>query len=72
MGASGKDDARITELKRVLLNRIADLELSKTLEVDDDKIDKAPEPADLVPPSSITEEGAPEEDIDKTSLDKLD
>jgi hypothetical protein len=68
----GKDDAGITELKRVLLNRIADLELSKTLETEDDKSDKAPEPADLVPPPSITEEGALEEDIDKASLDKLD
>ena len=70
--APGKDDASITELKRVLLNRIADLELSKTFETEDDKIDKSPGLADLVPPPSLTEEGAPEEDIDRTSLDKLD
>jgi hypothetical protein len=68
----GKDDASISDLKRALLNRIVDLELSKTLETKDEEIDKAPEPADLVPPSSITEERTPETDIDKTSIEKLD
>ena len=68
----GKDDASISDLKRVLLNRIVDLELSKTLETKDDEGDKAPEPADLVPPPSITEESTPETDIDKTSIEKLD
>ncbi|HUD14652.1 MAG TPA: hypothetical protein VMQ56_13450 [Terracidiphilus sp.] len=68
----GKDDASISDLKRALLNRIVDLELSKTLETKDDEGDKAPEPADLVPPPSITEESTPETDIDKTSIEKLD
>ena len=71
-GDPGKDDATIPELKRVVLNRIVDLELSKTLETEDDKIDKAPEPADLVPPPSMTEESPSEEGVDKTQLDKLD
>jgi hypothetical protein len=68
----GKDDASISDLKRVLLNRIVDLELSKTFEVKDDESDKAPEPAELIPPASITEESTPETDIDKTSIEKLD
>jgi hypothetical protein len=68
----GKDDASISDLKRVLLNRIVDLELSKTFEIKDDEIDKAPEPADLVPPASITEESTPETEIDRTPLEKLD
>jgi hypothetical protein len=68
----GKDDASISDLKRALLNRIVDLELSKTLETKDEEIDKAPEPADLVPPPSITEDRTLETDIDQTPLDKLD
>jgi hypothetical protein len=68
----GKDDASIFELKRALLSRIVDLELSKTIETNDDEIEKAPEPSDLVPPPSIGEERTPETDIDKTPLEKLD
>jgi hypothetical protein len=71
-GGPGKDDATITELKRVLLNRIADLELSKTLETEDEKIDKAPDLADLALPPSTTEEGSAGEHTEKTSLGKLD
>jgi hypothetical protein len=68
----GKDDASISELKRVLLNRIADLELSKTFYAQDDEIDEAPDPAELISPPSTTKEGTPEKDIDNTPLDKLD
>jgi hypothetical protein len=68
----GKGDGSISDLKRALLNRIVDLELSKTMETEDDEIDKAPEPADLVPPPSITEERTLETNIDKTLLEKLD
>lgn len=71
-GDPGKDGARISELKRVLLNRIADLEFSKTFESEDYRIEEAPEPAKLIPPPSMTEDGPPEKDIDKTSIDKLD
>jgi hypothetical protein len=66
------DDASINELKRVLLNRIADLELSKTIETEISEVEHALELVDLVAPPSMTEEGSLEEDIDKTLLDKLD
>jgi hypothetical protein len=71
-GDPGKDGASIADLKRVLVNRIADLELSKTLEPADAEIDEAYQPADLVPPLSITEEGRPEKSIDTIQLNKLD
>jgi hypothetical protein len=67
-----KDDASIVELKRVLLNRIADLELSKTLEKPNDERDKNSELADLVPSPSFVEDTALEEETEKTPLDKLD
>ena len=52
------DDAKsISELKRVLLNRIADLELTQILEkTTDGATDKPVQPADLVPPTSKVEE----------------
>jgi hypothetical protein len=59
-------------LKRVLLNRIADLELSKTLETENDEEDKNPERAGLVPSPSFVEDTALEEEVEKTPLDKLD
>jgi hypothetical protein len=71
-GDPGQDNVWISKLKRVLVNRIADLELSKTFESEDYEIDKAPEPADLIPPPSMAEEGAPGKGIDETPLDKLD
>ena len=66
------DDASINELKRVLLNRIADLELSKTIETEISEVEHVLELVDLVAPPSMPEEGSLEEDIDKTLLDKLD
>jgi hypothetical protein len=68
----GKDGASMADLKRVLVNRIADLELSKTLEPADAEMDEAHEAADLVPPPSRTEEGHPERAINTIQLDKLD
>jgi hypothetical protein len=68
----GQDETSIAVLKRVLVNRIADLELTKTFELAEAEIDKAHEPADLVPPPSITEEGTPEMTMDTVQLDKLD
>jgi hypothetical protein len=62
----------ISELKRVVLNRIADLELSKKLETADDEADNAPEPAALTSLPSITEEGAPEKELDLAPLDRFD
>jgi hypothetical protein len=66
------NDASISELKRVILNRIADLELAKKLETSDSEIDNAPGPADLVPPQSMAEEGPMEEANDQSQLEKLD
>jgi hypothetical protein len=66
------NDASISELKRVVLNRIADLELAKKLETTEDEIDNAPEPADLIPPPSMPEEDPSEEADDMTQLSKLD
>jgi hypothetical protein len=68
--ASG--DASIADLKRVLVNRIADLELVKTLEPDDVEVDEAPEPAHLIPPGSMTEESFHEMAGDSLQLEKLD
>jgi hypothetical protein len=66
------DDASISELKRVVLNRIADLELAKKLETADGEIDNAPKPADLIPPPLMAEEGPAEEAYDQTQLNQLD
>ena len=71
-GDPGNDDARISELKRVLLNRIADLELSKTFESEDYETDNAPAPDELIPPPSMTEESASEKAIEDIPLEKLD
>ena len=64
----------ISELKRVLLSRIADLELSKILEIADAETDNAPapEPADLVPPPSTIKHDQLDTAIEATELDKLD
>jgi hypothetical protein len=67
-----QDEESITELKRVLLNRIADLELSKTLETADDEAEEPPQAADLIMPAAKVEEGSPEELIDASELEKLD
>jgi hypothetical protein len=52
-----EDDAPISELKRVVLNRIADLELSNKLVTKVDEIDDALDPADLIPLPLMAEEG---------------
>ena len=52
-----KDPMSISELKRVLLSRFADLELAYILETTTDAAtDRAPDPVDLVPPPSTVEE----------------
>ena len=65
-------EASIADLKRVLVNRIADLELAKTLERADVEIDETPEPTDLIRPRSMTEEGSHEMAGDPLQLEKLD
>jgi len=68
--ASG--EASIADLKRILVNRIADLELAKTLEPAEAETDEDPEPSDLVPPQSKTEERSHEMAGDPLQLEKLD
>lgn len=68
----GRDEESITELKRVLLNRIVDLELSKTLETGESEIENKPEPAELVPPKTELEKASADQMIDSTQLEKLD
>jgi hypothetical protein len=68
--AQGPDS--MSELKRVLLNRIADLELSKTLETSDDETDEVPDRADLATHASMKDERVAEEAVDAVKLYKLD
>jgi hypothetical protein len=65
----------MSELKRVLLNRIADLELSKTLETGEPEAEEKPEPAELIAPQREAEKASPDQVIDpanSTELSKLD
>jgi hypothetical protein len=52
-----EDQESMSELKRVLLNRIADVEFSQRLEISDTANDWAPESADLTAVPSAMEEG---------------
>ena len=68
----GQEDGSISELKQVVLNRIIDLELSKTLVTEDDDSEEGRETADLaaLPPLA---ESLPAEDIPRDPLlEKLD
>lgn len=71
-GDARKNDTSISELKRVVLNRIADLELAKKLAIKDEEVDNAPEPADLIPLPPMAEEDPREEAVGEIQLDKLD
>jgi len=64
------NEESISELKRALLNRIADLELAKTLETTEPEVEKAPEPSELVPPHT-TEEGASADLINMEQLERF-
>ncbi len=67
------DPKTISELKRILLNRIANLELTQILDKSSDPAtDKATDPADLVPQPSTVEEDHPDVFIRDTNLDKLE
>jgi hypothetical protein len=65
-----QNEESISELKRILLNRIADLELAKTLETTETEDEKAPEPNELVSPHT-TEESASADFVDMEQLEKL-
>jgi hypothetical protein len=62
----------ISELKRVVLNRIADLELSKKLETTEHEADSDPESGDLTSLPSIAEKAATEKDLDLAPLERFD
>jgi len=70
--APGGGDVSMGELKRVLVNRIADLELTKTLVLAEAETDEAHEPSDLIPPQSRTGEGSHEMASDAIPIEKLD
>ena len=65
-----QNEESISELKRILLNRIADLELAKTLETTETEDEKAPEPNELASPHT-TEESASADFVDMEQLEKL-
>jgi len=69
-----QDPDSMSELKRVLLNRIADLELTKTLVTSDTEpeTEDRPEPADLAPLPTLAEETILDEAVDRSQLEKLD
>ena len=54
---SCEDEASISGLKRIVLNRIADLELTNKLETEVDEIDDAAESADFILLPLMAEEG---------------
>ena len=58
------------DLKRILLNRIAELEVTMALAPADGETESASNPAALVPPS-VTEVGPPQESTPGSELDKL-
>jgi hypothetical protein len=66
-----EDPKSISELKRVLLNRIADLELAQLLDTTNPSADK-PDPSELVPPPSTLEEAPQEGSSRDPDLEKLD
>ncbi len=65
------------ELKRILLARIADLEVAQALEAQAIEataapVETAPEPADLVPPPTAVDENKPGQPTSGANLEKLD
>ena len=70
--APAEDPESFADLKRILLSRIADLELAQMLETAEAATDKAPNAADLVPPPLAEEENHPEGPGKDTDLENLD
>jgi hypothetical protein len=69
---SDQDEASMAELKRVLLNRIADLELSQALERTAEITAEPPLPSELVPPTLAAEADPSPTPLDSAALEKLD
>ncbi|MGA2652513.1 MAG: hypothetical protein ABSF28_18415 [Terracidiphilus sp.] len=67
-----EEDASISELKQVVLNRIIDLELSKTLVTEDDETENSLGAADMTSLPSMGEERTAEKGCELISLKKLD
>jgi hypothetical protein len=67
-----QDEASLNELKRVLVNRIADLELSQALSKPVGEAAERSEPDELVPPPSTPEPESAPAPLDSTPLQKLD
>jgi len=65
-------DTSISELKQVVLNRIIDLELSKTLVTEDGEIESGSGAADLALLPSISEEAVAEKGSQPVLIEKLD
>ena len=72
--ASDRDaeDASISDLKQVVLNRIIDLELSKTLVIEGEESESELGAADMASLPSIRDERASEIVGDQLQLEKLD
>lgn len=68
----GQDQAAMEDLKRVLLNRIAELELVKKLEAAEPEEAKPSQPSDLIPPTLAAEASAQPDSRDPAPLEKLD
>ena len=71
------DQESFPELKRILLARIADLEVAQALEAQALEataapVESTPEPAELVPPPSAADENNPDQPTNGASLEKLD
>ena len=64
-----RDADSMAQLKRVLVNRIADLELLETLTSDDLKSADLSNPAELVPPVTVEKSLSGEEEKDSITSD---
>ncbi len=64
------DGQDVTELKQILLNRIAELEALQALQPEE--VAATPAPSELPPIAVTTEEGSPDEATDTAALEKLD
>ena len=66
------EDASMSELKQVVLNRIIDIELSKTLVVEGEESESDPGAEDIASLPLIREERVAESVGDQLPLEKLD
>jgi hypothetical protein len=66
------DAVALADLKRVVLNRIAELEIVKALAPEVAESPKAPDPTALLPPSAETGGDLPAADAQTGQLEKLD